>query len=74
VPAGDVALVKSIADALRAGGEGATRIRDSVRPLVAGGLATTGAELVAFLRSSPFVGIDLEFPPDTSSGRSAEFE
>lgn len=72
VPAGDAGLVKAVADALRAGGREATRVRDALRPVVAPDRARTGAELVAFLRDSPLVGAELEAERDKSAGRAAD--
>lgn len=74
VPAGDAKLVKDVAGLLRAGGEGAERVRQSLRPLISPAQAKTGAELVAFFRSSPLVGVDLQIERDKTPGRSADFD
>lgn len=73
VPGRDAALVKSIAESLRSGGDTAKRIRESLAPIVSPTKAKTGAELVAFLRSSPIVREGLDIERDQSQGRSADF-
>ncbi len=72
VPRDDVRLVKAVASALRGGDEEAARIRAALEPILASPKAQTGAELVAFLRSSPLVGAELEPERDPSAGRAAE--
>ena len=52
VPSRDAPLVKAIAGALRSGGEEAEVIRRSLEPVLTAPRARTGAELVAFLRTS----------------------
>lgn len=72
VPSRDAPLVKAIAGALRSGGEGARRIRDSLEPIVSSPKARTGRDLVAFLRASPLVGADLRIERDSSTGRPVD--
>ncbi len=72
VPARDVELVRSVAARLRAGGEQASRIRKTVGPLVGAGIARSGKELVAFFRSSPLVGVELQFERDRTPGRTID--
>jgi hypothetical protein len=74
VPSRDADLVKSLAAALREGGEGARRIREMLEPIAPAPKARTGAELVAFFRSSPLAEAALEAERDASSGRAAELE
>lgn len=74
VPDRDSKLVKAIAKALRGGGRDARQVRDALRPIIASSKATTGHELVAFLRRSPLAKADLDFERDQSTGRSAEFD
>ena len=70
VPSRDAPLVKAIAGALRAGGDEAKLIRQSLQPMLAVPKAKTGSELVAFLRASPLVGAELLIERDGSTGRS----
>ena len=70
VPAHDAVLVKTVAGALRSGGEEARRIRETLQAMLTLPKAKTGKELVAFFRSSPLV--DVEFERDRSTGRCAE--
>lgn len=72
VPEGDATLVKALAGVLRAGGEGAERVKKILRPVVSSRKAETGADLVTFFRGSPLVGADLEIDRDKSTGRSAD--
>lgn len=73
LPNEDVELVRHVAGALRAGGDQAGRLREAMRRVIELHPARTGADLVAFLRSSPLVGEDLVFERDRSPGRSVEF-
>ncbi len=73
VPVKDTALVRGLAATLRAGGERARRVRESLRSLVVARKAVSGRELVAFFRASPLVGEELEFERDRSTGRAIEF-
>lgn len=72
VPLEDVALIRRLAGELRAGGEAAEQLRAAVGDQGAFRPAQTGAELLAFFRSSPLVGEDLSFERDRSSGRPIE--
>ena len=72
VPSRDAPLVKAIVGALRSGGEEAELIRRSLEPVLTTPRARTGAELVAFLRTSPLTEADLPIERDTSTGRSAK--
>jgi len=74
VPSNDAVLVKSLAGALRSGGQNARLIRESLQPFIATAKAQTGAELVEFLRKSPLVDADLQIERDTSMGRTADFQ
>ena len=69
VPAGDAALVREVAAALRRGGEDARQVRDGLAPLFGRRRARTGRELLAFFRASPLVGEDLDLERDRSTGR-----
>ena len=72
VPVADVALIRSLASALRSGGEAAERLRATVGEASGFTPARTGDELLAFFRSSPLVGEDISFERDRSSGRPIE--
>jgi hypothetical protein len=69
VPDADASLLRSLAGQLRAGGQTAQALRAAVAPLVAAPQARTGAELLAFFRSSPLIGVDLHIERDRSPGR-----
>lgn len=73
VPASDASLVRDLAAMLRAGGEGALRVRESVRPLIRPRAAVSGEELIAFFRASRLVGETLVFERDRSEGRPISF-
>ena len=72
VPSRDASLVKAIAGALRSGGQEAELIRQSLQPMLTAPRARTGAELVAFLRTSPLSEAELTIERDRSTGRSVE--
>lgn len=72
VPNRDAALVKSLAESLRAGGKRADLIRESLKPIVATPKARNGAELVEFFRSSPLVQDELDISRDRDTGRTAD--
>ena len=74
VPANDAGLVKAVAGALRAGGDEARRVRDAFASMTALEPARTGAELLAFLRTSPLVGEDLTIERDRTTGRAIDLE
>lgn len=64
VPSGDEVLVEIVAEMLTAGGKKAERARESLQPLVRDWRSGTGRDMVAMIRTSPLVGLDLEFPRD----------
>ena len=72
VPSRDAPLVKAIAGELRSDGEKAELIRQYLQPMLTAPRATTGAELVTFLRASPLTEAELSIERDRSTGRSAE--
>lgn len=69
VSSDDAPLVEAVAEALRAGGEQAERIRKTLQPMLTLPSAKTARDLVAFLRSSPLVGVELSIERDPSTGR-----
>jgi hypothetical protein len=69
VPAVEATLLRQVAAVLRQGGEAAERLRGAVEQATGNRPAASGAELVAFFRSSPLVGEDLVLERDRSSGR-----
>lgn len=72
IPAPDSDLIKQVAAILRAGGEPARKVRETLSPDVRFRQAKSGYELVAFFRSSPLVGEELEFARDRSRGRAID--
>ena len=74
VPANDAGLVKAVASALRAGGDDAERVREAFALMTAMEPARTGAEILAFLRASPLVGVDLTTERDRTTGRAIDLE
>ncbi len=74
VPAEDAVLVREVAAVLRAGGEAAQRVRDSVEPLLKRKRAKTGRELVEFFLRSPLAGSNIEIERDRSTGRPIDLE
>lgn len=72
IPAPDSELIKQVAAVLRAGGEPARKVRQTLTPDVGFRQAKSGYELVAFFRSSPLVGEELEFARDSSRGRPVD--
>lgn len=74
VPANDAGLVKAVAGVLRAGGDEARMVRDALASMLAIEPASTGAELLAFLRASPLVGEDLTVERDRTTGRVVDLE
>jgi hypothetical protein len=56
----DEALLRQIAQTLRAGGRAAALLRDDLLQLVQPDAIRTGAELVAFFQSSPLAGVNLD--------------
>jgi hypothetical protein len=69
VLATDAKLVRTVADRLREGGAAAAALRNALVPLLGNSPAKTGAELLAFFRASPLVGIDLDIERDKGAGR-----
>jgi hypothetical protein len=69
VPEVDAMLLRRVAAVLRDGGEAAERLRRAVEQAGPNRPAASGAELVAFFRSSPLLGEDLTDERDRSSGR-----
>ena len=72
MPFQDVLLIKAIAGALRSGGEDAELIRRTLQSRLAAARAKTGAELVAFFRTSPLTEVELTIERDHNTGRSAD--
>jgi hypothetical protein len=73
VPAQDVDLMKALARALRDGGDKSWCLRCALRDQLSPMRATTGAELVEFLRSAPLTE-ELPSVRERSTGRSADFD
>lgn len=74
VPAEDADLIREIARTLRSGGQPAEDLRGRIAAAVAPAQAETGEELLAFLRSSPLCGVELDIERDRSPGREIELE
>ncbi len=74
VPAEDAALVREVARTLRVGGRPAEALRGRIAASVAAPQAQTGRELLAFLRSSPLGGVELDIERDRSTGRVVDLE
>ena len=74
VPSQDAPLVKAIAGALRADGEEAKLIRQSLQSMLITPKAKIGAELIAFLRASPLTDAELPIERDRSTGRSVDLD
>lgn len=72
VPRMDAPLIRNLAALLRAGGEGAQRIRERLQPMLQPRVAETGPELVAFFRASPLCGEELMIERDKSTGRQVD--
>ena len=72
VPAADAGLVRAVARTLLEDGEGAQALRSQLVSLVDVSPARTGTELLAFFRSSPLVGADLDFERDRFADRPIE--
>ena len=69
MPVQDAEPIRRIAALLRAGGEGAANARDCLSDLLPRTRARSVADLVAFFRASPLVGLELELERDRSPGR-----
>jgi hypothetical protein len=72
VPRSDAPLLRELAQTLRAGGKMAARVRAELRSLVRPEAIRTGAELVAFLQSSPLAGVELDLERDRSMPRDVD--
>lgn len=70
VPAQDASLLRQIAAALRRGGGEAQKLRKDLRATAPS--PATGQDLIAFLRASPLVGVELDLERDKSTGRPIE--
>ena len=70
----DVGLIKAVSGALRAGGKDAQRVRAALASMTPIEPVRTGAELVAFFRTSPLVGEELMIERDQSTGRWVDLE
>lgn len=68
----DVGLARDVAAVLREGGPPASRLRERMLTALGQGAAVSGADLVAFFRSSPLVGADLDLERDRSAGRAVD--
>jgi len=69
VPAQDAEAIRRLAAMLRAGGEHAASARHLLGDLLPTRMAQSGADLVAFFRASPLVGLELDLERDKSPGR-----
>ena len=74
VPTDDAAFVKALAGTLRRGGSAAAALRETLASAVPPPRAQTGAELVAFLRSSPLRDGGFVAERDRSPGRPIDLE
>lgn len=72
VPMGDAALLRALSVQLRAGGKVAASARASLHALLKGDEPSSGADLVAFLRASPLVGVAFDDLRERSIGRKFE--
>lgn len=72
VPVVDAALVRGLAVILRAGGEKAQQIRESLQPILKPKVAETGQELLAFFQASPLRGENVQIERDKSTGRQVD--
>lgn len=72
VPTRDIALIKQLAERLRATPADAAAVRTAVAAIVAPSVARTGKELVALLRSSPLGGATLDSKRDRSPPREVD--
>ena len=72
VPSGDAALLRALSVQLRAGGKSASRARASLHAVLKKNQPSSGADLVAFLRDSPLVGVAFDDLRERSIGRKFE--
>ena len=74
VPTRDAWAIKAVASILRDGGESAKKVRKALSSITPVRPARTGAELIDFFRSSPFVSEDVVIERDRSTGRQIDLE
>ncbi len=72
VPARDIALIKQVAERLRAHSADAAKVRTVLAAAVAPPVARTGKSLIELLRSGPFGGVKVEFERDRSPPRDVD--
>jgi hypothetical protein len=72
VPARDIALIKQVAERLRAPPADAAKVRTIMAAAVAPPVARTGRSLIELLRSGPFGGVELEFERDRAPPRDVD--
>ena len=73
VPSKDVALIRQLAERLRAGPAEAAAVRRALEAAMAPAAVRTGKELVALLRTAPLEGATLELERDRSPTRELDF-
>jgi hypothetical protein len=66
VPRNDAPFIRRAAETLRGGGEEAKKLRRKMEEAVSLTTIKTGADLMAFLQSSPLAKYDIEFERDKS--------
>lgn len=74
IPGQDVPLIHNIAGILRTGGNEAASLREQIHQATGDGVDTTGKDLVAFMRHSPLVEVDLNIERDKATSRTVSFE
>jgi hypothetical protein len=72
VPVRDIALIKQVAERLRAPTADAAKVRTVLAAAVAPPVARTGKSLIELLRSGPFAGLELELERDRSPPRDVD--
>ena len=72
MPTRDIPLIKQSAERLRAAPAEASAVRKAVADAVSPGVARTGKELVALLRSAPLGGVTLDLKRDRSRPREVD--
>jgi hypothetical protein len=68
----DIALIKQVAERLRATTAVAAKVRTVLAAAVAPPVARTGMSLIELLRSGPFDGLELELERDRSPPRDVD--
>ncbi|CAN5350748.1 hypothetical protein BH09PSE6_BH09PSE6_28310 [soil metagenome] len=68
----DRGLIRSVARTLAKGGQAADQLRSTVSQAIASDGATKGG-IVAALRRSPFVGVEIDIKRSTEDARRVEF-